>query len=161
MVAALKHFRRPDATVEGGRVTVFSAAQRAPVPLSLLHEPYCATFSTYNLGARGSLGHEAAAGGTEGGNEAEADTVCVLDATLAEERVRDACVSVAVTREGEVCQIAKLGGAPLDAVALLGCVAVAGQRARALGDLVRTRLAEDEKRRDGGRGKELSAQNAR
>ncbi|KFX92740.1 hypothetical protein O988_07150, partial [Pseudogymnoascus sp. VKM F-3808] len=141
-LAGLLHFRRPEVGVEGEKVTVYSAEERAPVPLSLLHLPFCVTFSIFGIRA----GEEEAV---------------LLDADRAEEGVREGAVTVGVNRHGEVCQIAKLGGREVDALELLRCVSVAEQRAKVLDELVRRRVAEEEKRRDGGRAKELSAQNAR
>lgn len=141
-LAGLLHFRRPEVGVEGEKVTVYSAEERAPVPLSLLHLPFCVTFSIF---------------GIRGGEE----EVVLLDADRAEEGVREGSVTVGVNRHGEVCQIAKLGGREVDALELLRCVGVAEGRAKVLDELVRRRVAEEEKRRDGGRGKVLSAQNER
>jgi len=146
VLAALQHFRRPDASVAGEGVTVYAAAERAPVPLSLLHFPFCVSFSTY-AGAAGGDGDE---------------EIVLLDAGAAEEALRDGSVTVSMNRHGEVCQIAKLGGKPVDALTLLNCAMVAAERAKELDELVKRRLKEDAARRDeGGVSKELSAENAR
>ncbi|KAA8564001.1 hypothetical protein EYC84_011999 [Monilinia fructicola] len=47
IIAALQHFRKPDTSTEGETVTVYTLAEREPVPLSLLHFPLCVTFSFY------------------------------------------------------------------------------------------------------------------
>ena len=62
-IAALRHFRKPEVTVEGTEVTVVSATttvlpdsegllqhsleERVPVPLALSHSPYCVTFASF------------------------------------------------------------------------------------------------------------------
>lgn len=142
VLAALAHFRRPDVSVAGGEVTVYTAAERAMVPLSLLHMPFCVSFSTF-------------------GGEGEEEVV-LLDAEGREEALREGAVTVSVNRHGEVCQIAKLGGRAVEAVAVLGCVMVAAERVKELDRLVVRALKEDAGRRDeGGVSKELSAENAR
>ncbi|ELQ42126.1 exosome complex exonuclease RRP45 [Pyricularia oryzae Y34] len=47
VVAALRHFRKPDTSIEGEVVTVYTPAEREPVPLSWLHSPFCVTFSFF------------------------------------------------------------------------------------------------------------------
>ncbi|KAK3065528.1 hypothetical protein LTS18_000005 [Coniosporium uncinatum] len=139
LIAALQHFRRPDVAVEGENVTVFSVREREPVPLAMLHHPLCITFSYYN----------------------EGETV-LLDATLAEEQVREGEVIVTMNKHGEVCQIAKYGGATVDALALLDCTGVALNKVQAVSKFIQERLDLDAKKRDlGGLMAELSAENER
>jgi exosome complex component RRP45 len=141
VVAALQHFRKPDVSVEGGIVTVYTIAEREPVPLSLLHFPFCVTFSFY------------------GGSDHE---IVLLDTTLQEEQLREGSMTISLNRHGEICQIAKLGGVPIDAVVLLQCTSLALVKVKELSALVTKRLDEDAKRRDkGGLMAELSAENAR
>lgn len=138
-MAALQHFRRPDVIVEGDKATILSVREREPIPLSILHQPLCVTFSYYEEGE-----------------------IFLVDANLAEEQVRDAEVIVTMNRHGEVCQIAKYGGATVDPLALLNCTNVALQKVKDLSQLIRSKLDEDAKKRDvGGLLAELSAENAR
>ncbi|KAK4137828.1 ribosomal protein S5 domain 2-like protein [Trichocladium antarcticum] len=140
VVAALRHFRKPDTSIEGGVLTVYTAAEREAVPLSWLHSPFCVTWSFF-------------------GDEGE---TAVLDATRLEEQVRVASCTVSLNKHGEICQIAKLGGVPVDAVALLQCTAVALTKVKEFSELVDKKLAEDVKKRDkGGFMAELSAENER
>lgn len=151
VVAGLLHFRRPDVEVRGGEVRVFSPREREPVRLSMQHQPFCVSFSYYGLGG---------SGGKEGEEEEEARVV--LDADLAEERVRDGEVVVSVNRHGEVAQIAKYGGKTVDPAVVVNCVNVAVEKVKGLHKFVMSRLEEDEKRRDrGGLMAELSAENER
>jgi len=84
------------------------------------------------------------------------------DATLLEEQCREGEVVVSMNRFGEVCQIAKYGGVPVDGLSLLTCTNAALERVKVLDTLVRERLAEDEKWRDrGGVLAELRAENER
>lgn len=140
VIAALQHFRRPDTSTQGEEVTVYTLAERTPVPLSLLHFPLCVTFSFY--GEKGEY--------------------VLLDATLLEEQIRESYVTVGMNRHGEVCQIAKLGGVPVDAVALLHCTNVALVKVREISAFITKRFGEEEKLKNkGGLLAELSSENAR
>jgi len=140
VVAALRHFRKPDTSIEGEVLTVYTAAEREPVPLSWLHSPLCVTFSFF-------------------GDDGE---MSLIDANLLEEQVCVGSCTISLNRHGEVCQIAKLGGTPVEATALLGCASVALARVKDFSVMLDTRLADDAKRRDiGGLIAELSAENER
>ncbi|KAK4146207.1 ribosomal protein S5 domain 2-type protein [Dichotomopilus funicola] len=140
VVAALRHFRKPDTSMDAGVLTVYTPAEREPVPLSWLHSPFCVTWSFF-------------------GEEGE---TAVLDATWLEEQVRVGSCTVSLNRHGEICQIAKLGGTPVNAVVLLQCTGVALAKVKEFDELVDRRLTEDLKRRDkGGFMAELRAENDR
>jgi exosome complex component RRP45 len=148
VIAALQHFRKPDTSIEGESVTVYTVREREPVPLSLLHFPLCVTFSIYGEGTLGPGG---------AGKEK-----VLLDADLLEEQLREGSLTVGMNRHGEVCQIAKLGGAPIDALMVLHCVGIADVRVKELSKFVADRLEQDAKNRDkGGLVAELSAENDR
>ena len=86
----------------------------------------------------------------------------LLDATLAEEQVREGEVIVTMNRNGELCQIAKYGGVPVDALAIVNWTNVALIKVQAMSKIVQQRLEEDAKKRDvGGLLAELSAENER
>lgn len=139
VMAALQHFRRPDVVVEGEKATVLSIREREPIPLSILHQPLCVTFSYYEEGE-----------------------IFLVDANLAEEQVRQGEVIVTMNKHGEVCQIAKYGGATVNPHALLYCTKIALEQVRTISKFIQTRLEEDAKKRDvGGLMAELSAENAR
>lgn len=138
-MAALQHFRRPDVLVEGEKASVLSVRERDPIPLSILHQPLCVTFSYFVEGE-----------------------IFLVDASLAEEQVRQGEVIVTMNRHGEVCQIAKYGGATVNPFAMLHCTNVALQKVKEIGKFIQRRLDEDAKQRDaGGLMAELSAENAR
>ncbi len=105
VIAALQHFRKPDTETRGEEVVVYSAAEREPVKLSLLHFPLCVTFSFYGEGLLGKDG------------EGEKEKM-LLDAGLLEEQLREGSVTIGMKRHGEVCQIAKLGGLPVHALTM-------------------------------------------
>ncbi|ROT35844.1 exoribonuclease family protein [Sodiomyces alkalinus F11] len=140
-VAALRHFRKPDTAIESGELTIFTPAEREPVPLGWLHSPYCVTFGFF---------------GDEG------ETV-LLDPDWREEHLAVGSCTFGLNKHGEVCHVTKLGGEPVEATTLLKCAAIAGQKIKELSDLVDAKLAEDGRRRDkGGLISELlSAENER
>jgi exosome complex component RRP45 len=155
VIAALQHFRKPDTSTEGEAVTVYTVREREPVPLSLLHFPLCISFSFFGGGLIGKNGERLEG---EGGEEK-----VLLDANWMEEQMREGSMTVGINRHGEVCQIAKLGGMPVDAVVLLNCVSVASVKVKEISKFISARLEEDAKKRDkGGLIKELlSAENDR
>lgn len=139
IMAALQHFRRPDVAVEGEDVTIYTMAERVPIPLSIMHHPICVTFSFYHGGE-----------------------VVLIDATLREEQVRDGEMVITMNRYGEICQIAKLGGVPVDALALLNCTNVTLVKVKEIDDLITRKLKEDATSRDiGGLIAEMRAENER
>ncbi|KAF2248410.1 hypothetical protein BU26DRAFT_520091 [Trematosphaeria pertusa] len=139
VMAALQHFRRPDVLVEGEKATVLSVREREPIPLSILHQPLCVTFSYFE----------------------EVD-IFLVDANFAEEQVRQGEVIVTMNRHGEVCQVAKYGGATVNPLALLNCTNIALQKVKEMSKFIQMKLDEDAKRRNvGGLLAELSAENDR
>ena len=139
IMAALQHFRRPDVSVDGEDVIIYTLAERVPVPLSLMQHPVCVTFSFYHGG-----------------------DVVLLDASLREEQVREGEMVITMNRHGEVCQIAKLGGVSVDAMTLLKCTVPALAKVKEISDLVSKKLSEDAAKRSVGTLiDEMSAQNER
>lgn len=120
------------------------------MPLALLHWPLCISAGILPPGPSNITG-----------DASDSDTFLV-DPTLREEQVCDGEVQIVANREGEVCQIKKLGGAPTGAVLLLRCVEVALGKVKELCAQVQSALDVDAKRRDrGGLMAELSAENER
>lgn len=139
VLAALMHFRRPDFEVQGEEVKVYDEREREPVRLSMQHQPFCVTFSYYDNGS-----------------------VLLQDTSQLEEQCREGEIVISMNRFGEVCQIAKYGGTPVDGLSLLTCTNAALERVKAFDKLVKDKLREDEERRDaGGLMAELTAENDR
>ncbi|KAK4502292.1 hypothetical protein PRZ48_005717 [Zasmidium cellare] len=139
LVAALMHFRRPDVEVHGEDVTVFGLREREPIKLQMQHQPFCITTSYFDGGE-----------------------VMLHDASLLEEQCREGEVIISINRFGEVCQISKYGGPPIDGLSILTCTNMALEKAKMLDKVVKAKLEEDEKKRDkGGLMAELRADNER
>ena len=138
-MAALQHFRRPEVSIDGEDVTIYTLAERVPVPLSLMHIPICVSFSFYHGGE-----------------------VVLIDASLREMQVREGEMVLTMNQHGEVCQIAKLGGVPVDALILLKCTSMAFETVKEITHFILKKLGEDAINRDvGGLMAELSAENER
>lgn len=139
VMAALQHFRRPDVQVEGEKAIILSVREREPIPLSILHQPLCVTFSYF-----------------------EDEETYLVDANAAEEQVRQGQVIITMNKHGEVCQIAKYGGATVNPLALLNCTNIALEKVKQMSKFIQQKLDEDNKRRNPkGLMNELSAENAR
>ena len=81
---------------------------------------------------------------------------------MREEQAREGEMVITMNKHGELCQVAKLGGVPVDALSLLGCTTVALVKVKEITELISTKLREDATKRDvGGLIAELSAQNNR
>ena len=151
LMAALSHFRRPDFAVEPGNgrggsdgagnsgITIFDPREREPIPLAMLHIPLYVSFSLVDGG----------------------ETVLV-DATAAEEQIRQGEIVIAMNRQGELCQMAKYGGAPTDAMLVLKCCGLAREKVRMLTEVINKKLEVDKQKRNvGDLIAELSAENKR
>lgn len=129
-------------------MTVYGVREREPVPLALLHWPLCVSVCV--LPGPSDIASDAG------------DSAFLVDPTLCEEQVCEGEVQIVANREGEVCQIKKLGGTPAGAVLLLRCVEVALGKVKELCTQVQSALDTDAKRRDkGGVMAELRAENER
>ena len=139
IIAALRHFRRPDVAVVGQDVMIFTAAEREPIPLAMLHYPLCVSVSFFHGGE-----------------------VMLLDATLLEQQMNEGEIIITANRHGEVCQLAKLGGVPTDALKLMDCIETALRQIRVLDALIDTALELEVNRSDvSGLTMELAAENKR
>lgn len=84
------------------------------------------------------------------------------DATLAEEQVREGEVIITMNKNGELCQIAKYGGVPVDALSIVDWTNKASVKVKAMSAFIEGRLKQDAQERDvGGLLAELSAENTR
>ncbi|ETN39573.1 uncharacterized protein HMPREF1541_05799 [Cyphellophora europaea CBS 101466] len=138
IMAALRHFRRPEVAVNGEDVTIYTIAERTPVPLSIMHNPVCLTFSFYHSG----------------------DSV-VLDADGREEQCSEAEM-ILTANDFELCQIAKLGGVSVEPTEMLKLSMLALTKAKEINAMISQKLAEDTTKRDvAGLIGELSAENER
>ncbi|KAL4843259.1 hypothetical protein H8958_008363 [Nasalis larvatus] len=81
-IVALCHFRRPDVSVQGDEITLYTPEERDPVPLSIHHMPICVSFAFFQQG-----------------------TYLLVDPNEREERVMDGLLVIAMNKHREICTI--------------------------------------------------------
>ncbi|KAI0694980.1 ribosomal protein S5 domain 2-like protein [Cerioporus squamosus] len=117
--------RRPEVEVVGDEVTIHHPSERAPVPLSMHHTPFCLTFAFFP----------------------DPSTPPLLDPSHLEETLSAGLLSVALNAQRELCVVQKAGGIPLAPDDVLKIMDIAVTKARELDKLVEARLQEDWKTR--------------
>ncbi|XP_065692334.2 exosome complex component RRP45 [Patagioenas fasciata] len=128
-VVALCHFRRPDVSVQGEEVTVYTPEERDPVPLSIHHMPICVSFAFYHQG-----------------------TYLLVDPSEREERVMDGLLVIAMNKHGEICTIQSSGGIMLVTDQVLRCSKITAVKVAEITELIQKALENDQKvRKEGGK----------
>lgn len=128
VVAALKHFHRPDVTVqEDGRVTVHSFAEREPIPTFLKKVPVCLTYAFCE--------------------QPDSDLIVFSDPTELEERVVRGRLVVGLNPHGEITSMNFPGLVMLEKKHISFCINNAFQRAKEVAQLVEKLVEEDLVRR--------------
>lgn len=128
-IAALSHFRRPDVSVQGEEVTVYTPEERDPVPLSIHHMPVCVSFAFFQQG-----------------------TYLLVDPNEREERVMDGLLVIAMNKHREICTIQSSGGIMLLKDQVLRCSKVAAVKVAEITELIQKALENDKKvRKEGGK----------
>ncbi|KAI0086815.1 ribosomal protein S5 domain 2-like protein [Irpex rosettiformis] len=120
-IVALKHFRRPEVEVEGDEVIVHHPSERAPVPLSMHHTPYCFTFACFP----------------------DPEIPTIIDPTNLEQRLSLGLLSVALNAQRELCVVQKAGGVPLSPDEVMQMIDQAVAKAKELDRIVEQSLKED------------------
>jgi exosome complex component RRP45 len=143
-IIALRHYRRPDFSIEGSQATVYSPAERVPVPLALHHMPFAVEHALFTLRAA-----KAAQSGAVKGSAAmgEGSVVAVPDPSLLEDRLAEGTFVAVINAHREVCVLEKGGGAPVEEEALLSLLGKATARVAELHEQVEQALKEDLKKR--------------
>lgn len=49
LLASLSHFKRPDVSIVADRIKIHSFADRHPIPLNILHYPFCTSFTFFEF----------------------------------------------------------------------------------------------------------------
>ncbi|KAG8454091.1 hypothetical protein GDO86_000651 [Hymenochirus boettgeri] len=128
-VAALCHFRRPDVSVQGEEVTVYTPEEREPVPLSIHHMPICVSFAFFQQGM-----------------------YLLVDPSEREERVMDGLLVIGMNKHREICTIQSSGGIMLLKEQVLRCSKVAGVKVTEVTELIQKALENDKiARKEGGK----------
>ncbi|XP_025777409.1 exosome complex component RRP45 [Puma concolor] len=128
-IVALCHFRRPDVSVQGDEVTLYTPEERDPVPLSIHHMPICVSFAFFQQG-----------------------TYLLVDPNEREERVMDGLLVIAMNKHREICTIQSSGGIMLLKDQVLRCSKIAGVKVLEITELIQKALENDQKvRKEGGK----------
>ncbi|EPY84135.1 exosome complex component RRP45 isoform 1 [Camelus ferus] len=121
-IVALCHFRRPDVSVQGDEVTLYTPEERDPVPLSIHHMPICVSFAFFQQG-----------------------TYLLVDPNEREERVMDGLLVIAMNKHREICTIQSSGGIMLLKDQVLRCSKIAGVKVMEITELIQKALENDQK----------------
>lgn len=97
-MAALKNFKRPEVSVSGEEVTVYSVEEKNPVPLAILYIPVCISFACFNI------------------DDLE---ILLMDPSLLEEKIAAGSMTICINSHKEICAISKPGGVELSSDAFL------------------------------------------
>ncbi|NXY88980.1 EXOS9 protein, partial [Alcedo cyanopectus] len=128
-IVALCHFRRPDVSVQGEEVTVYTPEERDPVPLSIHHMPICVSFAFFQQG-----------------------TYLLVDPSEREERVMDGVLVIAMNKHQEICTMQSSGGIMLVKEQILRCSNIAAVKVAEITELIQKALDNDQKvRKEGGK----------
>ncbi|XP_041120894.1 exosome complex component RRP45-like [Polyodon spathula] len=128
-ITALCHFRRPDVSIQGEDVTVYTPEERDPIPLSIHHMPICVSFSFFQQG-----------------------TYLLVDPSEREERVMDGLLVIAMNKHREICTIQSSGGIMLLKDQVLRCSKIASVKVTEISELIQKALENDKKvRKEGGK----------
>ncbi|KAM3832010.1 exosome complex component RRP45 isoform 1-T1 [Vipera latastei] len=128
-IVALCHFRRPDVSVQGEEVTLYTPEERDPVPLSIHHMPICVSFAFFQQG-----------------------TYLLVDPSEQEERVMDGLLIIAMNKHREICTIQSSGGIMLLKEQVLRCSKITGVKVAEITELIQKALENDKKvRKEGGK----------
>lgn len=125
LTTSLLHFRKPDVTVHGEDVTVFTMKQRVPVPLQLTHLPICLTFSFFAKG-----------------------NIVLVDASRQEELLRMGEMSVTMNKARELSQVSKAGGVAVTPDILLKCLGIALVKTQDLTQVIEDAVSADLRTRE-------------
>ncbi|NWH63668.1 EXOS9 protein, partial [Geococcyx californianus] len=128
-IVALCHFRRPDVSVQGEEVTVYTPEERDPVPLSIHHMPICVSFAFFQQG-----------------------TYLLVDPSEREECVMDGVLVIAMNKHHEICTIQSSGGIMLVKDQVLRCSKITAVKVAEITELIQKALENDQKvRKEGGK----------
>lgn len=119
LIASLLHYKRPDFSVIDGEVKIHSFDERHPLPLNLLHLPFCTSFIFFG------------------------ETIYVNDPLEAEELVCDGYLVVGANIYREITTIHISGRSMIDKKIVLACCNLAIDRSKFLTNFVKNSVQQD------------------
>lgn len=168
-IISLRHFRRPDTSIESGtltmrsrnhsssnhpRVIVHDESERVPIPIALHHHPLSVSFaifdpvhmaSTYisGIGAGSSGINSSKIQIEDGADEEEEGVIILLDPTPLETTLCTSKLIVVANAQGEICVLDKAGGRPLSQAVIQRAIQLARRRVKELTDIMNKALLSD------------------
>lgn len=126
-VSALRHFHRPDVTVEeDGRVSIHTFAEMEPIPTYMKKIPVCLTFAFFM----------------------EEDTYyTLLDPTDIEERVQSGRLIIGLNPHGEITSLIFPGRVSLEKEQIMNCIQIAFSKAKSTAEMIQDVVEEDLEKR--------------
>ena len=129
-LAALCHFRRPDVSVLGDKITIHTVQDRDPVKLSILHYPVCTTYGFF----------------VNDDNE----KMIVKDPIGLEEAIMDGKLVLGMNPYKEICTLHLAGKMLIEKSIVLKLVNSAAENAKLNVELIKKALERDENLRSTG-----------
>ncbi|GAA5861510.1 hypothetical protein JCM5353_003511 [Sporobolomyces roseus] len=126
-ITALRHFRKPDVTVNGEEIIVHSMSERVPVPLAIHHSPICLTYAFFTL--------------------PNLTSTSVLDPSLLEQTLSNSLLTLTLNAQSEICVLSKQGGLPISADEIMRVLMAGVERVKELDERIKEALEEDKRKR--------------
>ncbi|KAH8914810.1 exosome complex exonuclease rrp45 [Atractiella rhizophila] len=123
-ITALKHFRKPDVSVEGEEVTIYTEDERVLVPIAIHHIPLCISFAFFP----------------------NTDSF-VLDPTHLETQLSTGSLILTLNAQREVCVLNKAGGTPLEMREIFKAIDIAARKVKELDAVIKEALEKDKQER--------------
>ena len=128
-LAALCHYRRPDVSVSGDKITVHTVQDKDPVKLSINHYPVC---TTYGFFCRDN------------------DKMVIKDPTGLEEAIMDGKIVLGMNPYKEICTLHLAGKMLIEKSVVLKLVNSAAENAKTNVEIIKRALERDESLRSTG-----------
>lgn len=150
-LAALAHFKRPDVSLEGDIVKVYSTSERDPIPLALHHFPVCSTFAFFKPNkSQSSTTIVSGTPSAESENETsttktkKCDRIVVCDPNHNEEAIMDGKLVLGINPYKEICTLHLAGKMIIDKAYVLKLTHSAAETAKEIVDMLKDVLKKDE-----------------
>lgn len=122
-LAALAHFKRPDVTLDGDKVTIHPVNERDPVKLAVHHYPVCTTFAFFNC-----QGHK----------------IILSDPNHKEESVMDGKLVLGINPYKEICTLHLASKMLIDKDIVLKLAHAGAEQAKDMVNIIKNALLRDE-----------------
>jgi len=151
-LAALAHFKRPDVSLEGDIVKVYSTSERDPIPLALHHFPVCSTFAFFKPNkspSSSTVSSVVPSTGNENQNSIakskKCDRIVVCDPNHNEESIMDGKLVLGINPYKEICTLHLAGKMIIDKAYVIKLAHSAAIIAKDVVDKIKNALKIDEK----------------